>query len=168
MPDETSSNQRNRKKTPSKAPTEETRRSVSPPVAADAPRPLSSVGAADEVEDFSDFSDDVDEILNRDDQPPSPSDAGEQQAEAELPSESVRADSRTPSADTAEQAKDIGSDSNALVSHNVVAEPGENRSTDGEDLLGGMEIEQISDEELEDESNKTGNDNFITISLVLI
>lgn len=129
---------------------------IQPPKVEEVIRPVSvaSVGltAVEIAEDLSDFSDDVDEILNRDEEEP---------LAAAIPAESQQeiavseASNRTPVRASSELA--VGPESTS----------GPMSVTDGEDLLGGMEIEQISDEELEDESNKTGIINKILIKILL-
>ncbi len=118
---------------------------IQPPKVEEVIRPVSvasaGLAAVEIAEDLSDFSDDVDEILNRDEEEP---------LVAAIPVESQQeiavseASNRTPVRASSELA--VGPESTS----------GPMSVTDGEDLLGGMEIEQISDEELEDESNKTG------------
>ncbi|XP_046450114.1 zinc finger CCCH domain-containing protein 13-like isoform X2 [Daphnia pulex] len=140
--------------------TEELRSPVAsePPTAIVAPkveeieetRPSSSAVEVEAEENFSDFSDDVDEILNRDLQ-----DTESVKTEEAVPVEPESEPVKTPTeielnvnVEPVVQVLDI-QPSPKMVSPVVSAI--ESRSTD-EDLLGGMDIEQISDEELEDEA----------------
>lgn len=144
---------------------------------ADDVRPASSAIDADEVENFSDFSDDVDEILNRDLQvsifeshfikqwlklflipllQAQDSDSLKTEEEGIVPAESEtnngeflqESELKVIVEPTAQFTGEV------QASPKVLSPPAsgiESRSTD-EDLLGGMDIEQVSDEELEDES----------------
>ena len=110
------------------------------PKVEEAIRPVSvastGLAPAEIAEDLSDFSDDVDEILNRDEEEPIIATIPAESQQEVATSEAISI--KTPVRASSELA--VGPESTS----------GPMSVTDGEDLLGGMEIEQISDEELED------------------
>ncbi|KAK4027557.1 hypothetical protein OUZ56_016599 [Daphnia magna] len=111
-------------------------------------RPSSS--AADAEENFSDFSDDVDEILNRDLQD-TESVKTEEAAPVDTELEPIKTPVETELSVSVEPVVQLSDAQPSPKIVSPVASAIESRSTD-EDLLGGMDIEQISDEELEDEA----------------